>query len=413
MKRIILIFLSLITVLSFVSCMGNVQDAVDIASIETQGADSEMFESIGALDQEDVFPPITPPKEERISFLAVGDNIIYAGQLREGKKNAAADPDYKGEYDFRPMYKNVADIISSADISFVNQESVMSHRYEPSQYPDFNSPQELGENLVEVGFDIVNIATNHMLDMWYDGLEDTLKFWKTQDVLTVGGYKDKDDFMNVRYVESKGVKIAVVGFTYSPKNREDKPLFIPQIKDEYITEWIGKAKGEADFIVVSMHWGEEYDQTPNKEQRRLAQLIADCGADVIIGHHTHCLQPIEWIEGKDGNKTLCFFSLGNFTSETDETVSLPGGIATFEIINNEETGIRIENVVFIPTVMDYRSSFNKNTVYLLEDYTEELCKTHNIVSYFKKQLSMEMLHNYVSNAIDTKYLSKTYLDSLT
>ena len=412
MKKIVFFSLLFVVSLVFVGCSFDAGYVSGDLPFETQAHDTELSESVDTMSEEEVFPPVTPPKEERVSFLAVGDNIIYAGQLREGKKNASSDPDYEGEYDFRPMYKNVADLISSADIAFVNQETVMSKRYEPSQYPDFNSPQELGENLVEVGFDVVNIATNHMLDMWYDGLVDTVKFWKTQDVLMVGGYKDKDDFMNVRYIERKGVKIAVVGFTYSPKNREDQPMFIPKINDELIVEWISKAKNESDFIVVSMHWGEEYNQTPNKEQRRLAQLIADSGADVIIGHHTHCLQPIEWIEAADGGRTLCFFSLGNFTSETDETVSLPGGIASFDIVKNELTGIRIENVTLTPTVMDYRSSFNKNTVYLLEDYTDELCKTHNIVSYFKKQLNMDMLRQYVANAIDTEYLSKGYLESL-
>ena len=412
MKKIIFVVLLIIASTLLVACASNSGEVSSNMSFETQIKDKVSFESVDTLSEEDTFPPVTPPKEERISFLAVGDNIIYAGQLREGKNNASSDAQYTGEYDFRPMYKNVKDIISAADIAFVNQETVMSKRYEPSQYPDFNSPQELGENLVEIGFDIVNIATNHMLDMWYDGLVDTVKFWETQDVLMVGGYKSKDDFLNVRYIERKGVKIAVVGFTYSLKNREDQSMFIPKINDELIKEWIAEAKAESDLIVVSMHWGEEYNQTPTKEQQRLAQLIADCGADVIIGHHTHCLQPIEWIEGKDGNRTLCFYSLGNFTSETDETVSLPGGIASFEIVNNEATGIRIENVTLIPTVMDYRSSFNKNTVYLLEDYTDELCKTHNIVSYFKQQLNMEMLHQYVANAIDIQYLPKSYLDSL-
>ncbi len=405
MKKIVFMLLMSMFCTMYLGCVSSTYSVQVPISVQ-----SEYTEQINGLER--IPEPEEPTIESKVSFLAVGDNIIYNGQLREGLKNASNDPSYDGKYDFRPMYKNVADIIASADISFVNQETVMSTRYEPSQYPSFNSPQELGENLVEVGFDVVNIATNHMLDKWYDGLEDTIDFWEDQDVLMIGGYRHKDDFMNIRYIERNDIKIALVGFTYHPSDREDKPLFIPQIDDDLIIEWLTKAEQEADLTIVSLHWGEEYTQTPNKEQRRLAQLIADYGGDVILGHHTHCLQPIEWVEGKEGNKTLCFYSLGNFTSETDETVSLPGGIAQLDIIKSNKTGIRIENITFTPTVMDYRNSFNTNIVYLLKDYTEELCKSHNIVTYFKQNLDLKLLRNYVSTAIDEKYLVKSYLDSL-
>ena len=403
MKKISVLLLVFMLLTFAFGCAEDAAVAGEHTSLSTQ-----VHESENATPNDTVFPP-----DDVVSFLAVGDNIIYNGQLREGKKNAEGNPDYEGEYDFRPMYQNVKDIISAADIAFVNQETVMSERFEPSQYPDFNSPQELGENLVETGFDVISIATNHMLDMGYDGLVDTIEFWKTQKVLTVGGYTDKQDFLTVRFIEKNGIKIAFVAFTYSPARADGKPAFIPTIEEELIKEWMAKANEESDFTVVSMHWfKDEYNQTPNEKQKHYAQILADSGADVILGHHPHCLQPIEWIEGEDGNKTLCFYSLGNFTSETDETVSLVGGIAQFDIVKNERTGMRIENITFIPTVMDYRNSFNKNTVYLLSEYTDEMCKSHNIVSYFGQELSMDMLCNYVSNAIDKKYLPKSYLDTL-
>ncbi len=403
MKKNTALVLCFAFLIAFVGCSG-VSSEYKHTSLSTQNDETSVFEPNNAVEE---------PQKEKISFLAVGDNIIYNGQVREAKKNAESTPNYKGEYDFRPMYQNVADIIASADIAFVNQETVMTKLAEPSFYPSFNSPQELGENLVELGFDVISLATNHMLDMGYDGLEDTLDFWDTQDVLTVGGYRDRDDFLTVRYIEQKGIKIAFVAFTYSPMYNEDKSVFIPTIDEELITLFMNKAKAEADFTVVSMHWyKEEYNQTPNEKQTYYAQLLADLGADVILGHHPHCLQPIEWIDGKEGNKTLCFYSLGNFTSETDETVSLVGGIALFDIVIDSIEGIGIDNITFTPTVMDYRNSFNKNTVYLLSDYTEELCRGHNIVSYFKQNLSMEILHSYVSNAIEEKYLVKSYLDTI-
>ena len=425
MKKFSLVLLLSIIACSLLSCYSASPSDDAFQSIVTQGSYGDLPDTAITLSDEDGVE--LTPKESRVSFLAVGDNIIYNGQLREGLANGKNKEGV--EYDFSSMYKNVADIIASYDLAFVNQETPLAGKeFGYSQYPNFNSPQELGDNLIEVGFDIFNIATNHMLDVGSDGLAGTIKYFKSKDVLMVGGYDDEADFYNVRFVEKNGIKIAVVGFTYGGNGkRPSAGTFMPYIyekdkvhynKDEptvdseRMVKWIDKAKQIADVVMVSMHWGAEYNQKPNAEQKRLAQLLSDAGADVILGHHTHCVQPIEWIEGKDGNKTLCFYSLGNFTSETDETVSLVGGLASFDIILNERDGLSIDNVSFRPTVMDYRSSFNKNTVYLLEKYSDELCRGHNIVSYFKKKLSMEILCGYVDGVIDEKYLPQSYLDSI-
>ena len=425
MKKISVVLLLSLILSSLFSCSYETAHSDPLQSIETQGSYGELQDTATTLSGDDGVE--LNPKESKVTFLAVGDNIIYNGQLREGLANGKNKEGV--EYDFSSMYKNVADIIASYDLAFVNQETPLAGKeFGYSQYPNFNSPQELGDNLIEVGFDIFNIATNHMLDVGSDGLAGTIKYFKSKDVLMVGGYDDEEDFYNVRYAEKNGIKIAVVGFTYGGNGkRPSSDTFIPYIyeKDkvhykndeptvdsERMVKWIDLAEQTADVVIVSMHWGAEYNQKPNAEQKRLAQLLSDAGADVILGHHTHGIQPIEWIEGKDGNKTLCFYSLGNFTSETDETVSLVGGLASFDIILNERDGLSIDNVSLRPTVMDYRSSFNKNTVYLLEEYSDELCKGHNIVSYFKKKLSMDILHGYVDGVIDVKYLPQSYLDSI-
>ncbi len=418
MKKISFVLVLSILLCAICSCSESAPYSAPQNSLDTQGLYVDSFLGADTLSPDDAV--MLDPREDKVSFLAVGDNIVYNGQLREAKANAQDDPE--ADYDFSSMYENVADIIASYDLSFINQETVMAgESFGYSQYPSFNSPGELCDDLLDVGFDIVNIATNHMLDMGDAGLANTIDLFKSKNVLMVGGYDNEEDFFSVRTVEKNGIKIAVVGFTYGTNGKKPSAdTFIPYIykdsknliEDEKITEWIKRAESAADVVIVSMHWGNEYNQTPNSEQRRLAQLISDAGADVILGHHTHCVQPIEWIEGSGGNKTLCFYSLGNFTSETDETVSLVGGIACFDIILNERDGLRIENVTFTPTVMDYRNSFNKNTVYLLKDYTENLCKSHNIVTYFKQELDMKKLHGYVEKAIDKKYLPQSYLDSI-
>ena len=423
MKKISFLILSVLILVFSTSCVENhiAQNAI----LYPQDTYGQAADDVAPLGSDEAVR--LSPREYKVTFLAVGDNIIYNGQLREALAKGKNKED--AEYDFSSMYSNVADIVASYDLAFVNQETPLAGKeFGYSQYPNFNSPQELGDDLIEVGFDIFNIATNHMLDVGSDGYKGTLKYFSDKDVLMVGGYADEDDFYDIRIVERNNVKIAVGGFTYGTNGkRPAADAFIPYIYEKDLTyynssedpvdnermlKWLEKAREQADVVIVSMHWGAEYNQKPTSEQRRLAQLLADYGVDIILGHHTHCIQPIEWIEGKDGNKTLCFYSLGNFTSETDETVSLVGGIATFDLIYNERDGLRIDNIIFTPTVMDYRSSFNKNTVYLLEDYTDELCRGHNIISYFKKKLDMSILHSYVEKAIEEKYLSRSYLDSL-
>lgn len=447
MKKISLILLLCILVSALLSCSPFVpletdneigtsekdQATLDNAFTTDAQTTVEIPESTDTVaETEPPTPP--PPKVSKVSFLAVGDNIIYNGQIREAKTNAKDDPSC--EHDFSPMYENVKDIVSSYDLAFVNQETPLAGKqFGYDHYPLFNSPQELGDDLIEAGFDIFNIATNHMLDKGEDGFAGTMAYFKSKDVMMIGGYEDEADFYNIRIIEKNDVRIAVVGLTYGVNGRgHSADTFIPYIyeKDlskyrngdqpvdsDRLVKWIDKAETVADVVIVSMHWGAEYNQKPNAEQRRLAGIIADAGADVILGHHTHCIQPIEWVEGKDGNKTLCFYSLGNFTSETDETVSLVGGLASFDIILHETEGLSIGNVSFTPTVMDYRAPFKganmfeKNTVYLLENYTEDLANSHTIISYFGKKLNLSILRGYVSGVIDEKYLPKSYLDSLT
>ncbi len=431
MKKISIILVLCIFLPILGGCGYGVSTTTDYI-IDTQ-ASFDLPESIvDTVSEEEVFPTPPEPKESKVTFLAVGDNIIYNGQIREAKTNAEDMPDV--EHDFSPMYSNVADMIASYDLAFVNQETPMAgEQFGYGHYPNFNSPQALGDDLIELGFDIFNIATNHMLDRGEEGLAGTMSYFNDKDIMMVGGYEDEEDFYNVRIVEKNGIKIAVVGLTYGVNGKNHSAnTYIPYIYEKDLTRyngadpvdsdrlvrWIDKAEQVADVVIVSMHWGAEYNQKPTAEQKRLAGVIADAGADIILGHHTHCIQPIEWIEGKDGNKTLCFYSLGNFTSETDETVSLVGGLATFDIILHEEDGVRVENVQFAPTVMDYRApykggnKFEKNTVYLLEDYTDELCTGHSIISYFKKKLNMDILRGYVTRAIDEQYLPKTYIESL-
>ena len=118
------------------------------------------------------------PSVKRVSFVGCGDNIIYYDNVRDARSLSEGDE----KYNFKPMYEPVKEMIETADIAFINQETVMAgDGYELSYYPRFNSPRKVGYDLLETGYDVINIANNHMLDKGADGLLNTIEFWKEQN----------------------------------------------------------------------------------------------------------------------------------------------------------------------------------------------------------------------------------------
>ncbi|MBQ8758941.1 MAG: CapA family protein [Clostridia bacterium] len=404
MKKKLLCFLvALTTVFTFSACTKN----TDSNTRQNQPTPTQTDTEVLSAPIEEI-PEII---EYRTSFLGCGDNIIY------GTKDALQNAVEGGrKYNYKVYYEGVAEQIANADIAFINQETLMcGEGYALSYYPCFNSPQELGYDLVEMGFDVVNISNNHMLDKSADGLEKTIAFWKGLDTLMIGGYENGEDFDTIRYLERDGVKIAFLSYTYGtngivkPKN---SPLVIPYINDEDIIRQTALAKENADLVFVSVHWGVEGAFTPNDEQKRVAQLFADCGVDAIIGHHPHVIQPVEWIFGKDGNKTLCVYSLGNFMAQQAYDYNMLGGMISFDIVHTNEQGSvpHIENVLFIPTVFHFAGTFLENNVMPFEQYSPELAASHGVRTYFGHQMSYDTLLGYIKNTVKNEFLPEFYHD---
>ncbi len=336
-----------------------------------------------------------------ISFLALGDNLIHPNIYMDAKKRGTEEK----EYDFLPVYADIADAVAAADFAFINQETVMAGAsYGYSGYPQFNTPQQLGLDLVTLGFDIINIANNHMLDMGTQGLIDTVNFWKEQPVTLLGAdYEPTEPVM----LEKDGVKIAMLSYTYSTNGmaqRSDAAVKAPYIDRDRILSEIETVKNrQADVIIASVHWGIENTHKPTEEQKELAQLMADAGVDVILGHHSHCLQPIEWLTGAGGQETLCIYSLGNCISGMAAPLNQVGGMFTFSIISDGTGGVCVDNPLFIPTVFYYGPGWFNTHLYLMEDYTEEIAATHGVqISGYT--LSAEKARQIVTDVMDPRFL---------
>jgi len=333
---------------------------------------------------------------KRISFLACPDNIIhpsvYYDAIKRAAEAAGTTPDYtslqNASYDFAPIYENIKSMIAKADIAYINVETLIGGNDSPiSGYPQFNSPEAAGQTLVDLGFDVFNLAHNHMLDSGNDKyLKNCNRFFRERGGLTLGFYADKADTENIPVIEKEGVKIAFLAYTYST-NGIPLPVngtYIPLINNDLMTKQMKAAKAVSDLVFVSMHWGDEDVFSANSSQRSTAQTLVDLGADVIIGMHPHVIQESKWVTRNDGSRCLVTYSLGNLVSGMYGGKNALGSLLSFDIVASDPP--YIDNVKIIPTVCHYTrgngerykqdTGFRDFKIYLLEHYTQELAATH-------------------------------------
>ncbi len=353
-------------------------------------------------------PKPIEPGETRMTFLAAGDNIIHENVFLDARSRAS-----EGEkYNFIGMYDGVSEIIKNADISLVNQETpICGDELGISGYPTFNSPEAVGDTLLELGFDVINIANNHVLDKGSKGFKNTLDYWSEKTDSMIGGYYNKSDYEDIFVVEKKGIKTAFISYTYGANGgslSSSEGLYLPRIDKDEIVRMTKKADEAADFVIVVIHWGTENSHTVNSEQKNLARAISDAGADAIIGAHPHVIQPMEWLTNSDGTKTLVVYSLGNFISTQYDNSNLVGGIVTFDVVKDASGAVRIESPIYNPTVTHYNKQRLGLQVYLMEDYTKELAELHGNPNYGttaeKRIWNLEKIKSFVLNNIDDEFL---------
>ena len=322
------------------------------------------------------------PHYSNVSFVAVGDNIVHSTVLSDSRTLAEGTDK---EFNFTPMFENVAPIIKEADFAYINQEAPIagaSRGY--SGYPMFNSPAQVVYDLSEVGFDIFNIANNHMLDKHTAGYKSTVEFFKQSGLTYIGGFENKEDYENIRIIEKDGITIALLSYTYGTNGLvlDAKSDMVVPLCDSYSNDEIDrqskKARELADVVIVSMHWGNEHwndNLSPSWLQEEQMQILVNNNVDVIIGSHPHTLEPMRWQERPDGKKTLVMYSLGNFLSGMEYMRNHVGGIAGFDIVKiGGET--LIKNASFVPTLCHFNSRVREFKIYKLAEYSEELLKKH-------------------------------------
>ncbi len=340
------------------------------------------------------------------NLLCAGDNLIHQAIYVQANQRVGGN-----SYDFSYAYKNVADIVKSADIAFLNQETIIVPSKPASSYPLFNSPPELLDEMIEIGFDVFNQSTNHTMDKLASGaLEDYELFQSKDNILLTGLYKTWDDMFKPQTITKNDIIFSFMGFTEflnGLRVPEDSDLGLVYLTDTRHTQtelydtmqkMIDVAKDASDIVCVSMHWQTEDITAPDESQKEIAAKLVDMGADIIIGTGPHVLQPIEFVTRDDGSKALIIWSLGNFISTQANDPNLLGGLADVTVKKDYATGeVTISDVGFIPTVTHYGASRSNVRIIPFADYNESLAASHGAgTTYsFMKNFYEDMFGEYL------------------
>lgn len=216
---------------------------------------------------------------------------------------------YGNDYTF-PFLK-IKDVLQDADILFGNLESVISNKgTRIGSIYSFRADPRAMEGLSYAGFDIVSLANNHAFDYNREAFEDTLNRLNDNQILYTGAGFNKEEAHSPSIIKLNDTKIGFLGYTeflYPYAFANENLSGITELTEENMKNDIQKAKNDVDILVVTFHYGDEYQKKPNEYQKNISRKAIDYGADIIIGHHPHVTQPVEKYKGK-----YIAYSLGNF-----------------------------------------------------------------------------------------------------
>ena len=338
-----------------------------------------------------VKPEILEPKEKtyELSLIMVGDNLIHKPLYDYANRTA----NYSG-YDFKPIYSFLKDKVKDYDLAYYNQETILGgSELGLSTYPAFNSPYEVGDAMIDAGFNLVSLATNHTLDRGEAAIKNSNNYWRSKDsVLTSGSYSSFEDRDEVKIKEKNHITYAMLNYTYGTNG-----INVPYGKEYLVNVWpmdlnasygtgyeaykevvkkdIERVRDKVDILMVAMHWGVEYELYPSDYQKDAAKFLSDLGVDIIIGTHPHVIQPVTWIDD-----TLVIYSLGNLVSsqandyDYAKLVGLMSSIKITKKVKGTDTEITLSDLNNELLYTYYNSS---QTEYKIIPFTSNDISTYN------------------------------------
>ncbi|MDR1577085.1 MAG: CapA family protein [Deltaproteobacteria bacterium] len=312
-------------------------------------------------------PPKLAGQKRSLRLLATGDILTHTS-LRV----AASLKD--GGFDFIPFFEHVTDLFHQGDLVIGNLETPLAGAERGySGYPQFNAPEELAASLKAVGFTTLVLANNHALDRGWSGLAATINNVQKAGLDYAGAYVDPADKARRLISVYNGILVGVLAYSYgfngSPGPNKEEDWRLGFIENEGALEDIFEARRRgADFVIVNLHFGQEYQRQPNQSQKDLVGRILEgdperglMGADIVLGHHPHMVQPY-LVGARRDQDQLVVFSLGNFISNQSKPYTNLGLILDCLLSIDEAGRKAIEAINLIPTachtlVVDRRKTF--------------------------------------------------------
>lgn len=319
---------------------------VSFGVIYFSSSNFSFFKSTDKVEKKDVIEKeVKKDKDYIAKVFMVGDALIHSAVYEDARQS-------DGTYDFTPMLSAIKPISTKYDLAYYNQETILGGKdLGYSNYPRFNSPQEVGDAFVDAGFNLVSLATNHTMDKGEQGVLNSVAYWKTKSGVVSSGQWSSDEERNQSIAtihEVNNIKYAFISYTIWT-NGLNTPTGKEYLNNLYSEEKakvdIEAVRDKVDFVIVAMHWGTEYSFKVDAKQEEIANYLSSLGVDLIIGAHPHVIQTVEYI---NNNKTFVVYSLGNFISDQNDVDNFTG--LAFEVTLKKHVDVddKVTNSVVEP-----------------------------------------------------------------
>ena len=252
-------------------------------------------------------------QETSARIMANGDLLYHDIIYISAKKS-------DGTYDFHENFEYVKPWLKQADLVLGDFEGTVNKDHYLAGYPLFNAPGEVMDAIKDAGYQVLDLAHNHILDSQIAGVVSTADAIEKAGMTPVGVYTHESrDKAPLLIKEVNGIKVAILAYSYGFNgieqsiSQEDYNRYLSDLDEDKMKAEIERAEKEADITIIMPQMGVEYQIEPTEEQKKLYHKMIDWGADIIFGGHPHVVEPAETVE-KDGDKKLIIYSMGNFIS---------------------------------------------------------------------------------------------------
>ena len=352
---------------------------------------------------------VAAPEVTTATVVAVGDNLVQPSLLSSGQSDNST-------WNYDSVYTNLKSDIQAADVAIVNQETPFTADHDAvSGTAPYATPTEIGDALVNAGFNVITSATSLIDGNGTSMITETLNYWKTShpDVTLAGIHEDQSGTDAPKIIEANGIRIAILNYTFPVYEDQSAGSMVDTFNTTAVAAAIKQAKASADCTVFCANWGKTEEPMPTEYEKEWANFLMEQGVDVVIGTNPNVLQPYGYLTDDSGHNMLIYYSLGNFVTGQETLKQLLGGMASFTIqktVDGDQTSIEIQSASLTPLVMHYSYDNQEYAPYKLSDYTDTLASAHSVRESIGDEFSLENLQTKYDEIMSMNVTPSTKTD---